>query len=345
MSGVFSGRAVALLVVLSMVVSGCGQAPAAAVPGTSAAKTTAAQMTIKLVVPHQTGFDVVLPMHVGTAKGFFDQEGLTLDVIYSKGGSDTIQAVTAGDGDIGLANGPLGLYAAYAKSAPVRIISNEIYGVPDVFFFVKGDSPIRDAKDLAGKKVGFSSRGSSTHLLVMSLSDNLRKQGLADIEAVPAGSPPDNFTAVKTDQIAAGWASPPTFNDQLASGTIKAIAFGKDIAGLSDITVRANFANSDFLSKHPEAAAGFLRAYQKAIDFAYANKPEATRIWKERAQLTDSEEDLLKVFDYYPKEAIAVAPFKGLDRNNQLAVEFGLLKEPLSQAQLEGLVTDQFLPK
>ncbi len=68
--------------------------------------------------------------------------------------------------------GLLGLIGAYAKGAPVRVISAAITGLPELFWYAHSASGIKSLKDAAGKSVDYSAAGSSIHLLILSLLEH-----------------------------------------------------------------------------------------------------------------------------------------------------------------------------
>ena len=53
---------------------------------------------------------------VGNQQGFF-KHGLELEVLYTQGGGESLQAVISGSVDIGISIGTLGALGAYAKGA------------------------------------------------------------------------------------------------------------------------------------------------------------------------------------------------------------------------------------
>jgi NitT/TauT family transport system substrate-binding protein len=213
-----------------------------------------------------------------------------------------------------------------------------------VFWYVKADSPIKTMDDLAGKKVGFSNRGSSTHFALLTMTDLLAAKGLPAPEGVPAGSQPDNFTAVRTDQIDAGWSGPPDFMEDVQKGTIRIVARTRDMPPLKDITVRVGVANANFLDKQGDVMRGYLAAHKKALDFIYSNPDEALDIWIRRGERTESRDVLKDTWNYYTKETLALSPIKGMDKNQQLAVDFKFLDKPLTDEQLKQLLDLRFVP-
>ena len=91
-------------------------------------------------------------------------------MFYTEGGAQTIATVASGSVDIAMSNGILGAIGAYVKggdATPYRIISAEMTGANELFWWVKADSPIKSLKDADGKTIAFSSPGSSSNLILL----------------------------------------------------------------------------------------------------------------------------------------------------------------------------------
>ena len=296
-----------------------------------------AQTKLVIGVPHRVFFDVALPMYVAEEKGFYKEEGLTIEPVYVKGGGENVQAVITGDVNIGLATGLFAIFTAFAKGAPVTLVSAQMTGMSE-FWYALETSPIRKLEDVAGKKIAYSNPGSSTHMAVLAVIDQLKAKGLKAPEDIALGSPPDTFTAVKTGQADLGWSNPPLFFDRIEKGEIRVVFQASDIAKLRDVTIRANFVNADFAKKNPDAVKKFFRAYQKAVDFIFDKREEAAKIWIRRADLKLSEPMVLKAWDYFSKQAMALKPIKGIQATMEDAIKFKFLKQPLTQAELDRLI-------
>src|SRR5215831_18093690 len=90
--------------------------------------------TLKVAVA-QRGFWNSSWVDFAQSQGFFKQEGLDIEVLYTEGGASTLTPVVAGSLDIAMTNGTLGVIAAFAKGLPVKIISAEATGAPDAFWY------------------------------------------------------------------------------------------------------------------------------------------------------------------------------------------------------------------
>src|SRR5215217_9321321 len=132
----------------------------------TAATGASAQETLKLAVGQRGLWDTSVS-EIGQRAGIFKKHGLVLELLYTQGSGETQQTVIAGSVDIGVGVGIMGVLSAYSKGAPVRVIGAEITGAGDLFWYVKGDSPIKSIKELGeGKTLAYSTNGSSTHGVV-----------------------------------------------------------------------------------------------------------------------------------------------------------------------------------
>ena len=299
--------------------------------------------TVRVAVPHTSLFDVAVPVYIAQEKGFFEEAGLKVETTFTKGGGDTVQGVIAGSVDIGIATGPQSIVAAYTRGAPLRIISAQMTGF-DIFWVVKSDSPYKTYKDLAGKKVGFSSVGSSTDAAVQIMNSMLKSQNLPEMKGMAVGSPPDQITAVLTGQIDAGFTSAPNGIREIEEGKIRIAIPGSDIAEYKDVAVRVHFANANFLKQNPDSVKAFLGAMQKAIEWAHANQDETVAIWKKRADLKEDAAVLKKTFDFYTPQMQRLAPLDGIDKIIEDSVKFKFIDKAPSADQIKELFDLQYAP-
>ncbi len=92
------------------------------------------------------------PADLGQRAGIFKKHGLELDILYTDGAGQTLQAVISGSADIGVSVGTFGAFGAYAKGAPIRIIGSESVG-EDAYWYVRADSPIKSMADMNGRTI------------------------------------------------------------------------------------------------------------------------------------------------------------------------------------------------
>src|SRR5262245_36666326 len=274
----------------------------------------------------------------GIEAGFFKKENLEIEVTWTRGGAETLQALVTGSVDVDLANGILGVIGAYAKGAPIRVVTAEFTGAHDLFWYVKADSPVKSMKEMDGRTMGYSRPGSSTHLVSQSLA------AAAGVKPrfVSAGGVPDNRTQVMSGQIDAGWSIPPFNLELLAEGKIRVIARGGDVPALSAQTVRVNVASLKFLTERRDVARRFVKAYCDTIDWMYKNPDGAAAFF---AKFNSIPPDIAKkTQESYPRQAMAPEAVVGLEQSLAQALEYKQLDKPMAVQQVQGLLDFVYKP-
>jgi len=303
----------------------------------------AARSKIVVVVPHRILFTVALPIYVAQEKGFYRENNIDVDAVFTRGGGENVQAVVSGDAQIGLGTGTLAVISAFVKKAPIKIAAAEITGL-DAIWYVQSSTPIKRLEDLAGKKIAYSRPGSSTHMGALAIADQVKSKGLKPPEVVSLGGIPEVYTAVRTGQADAGWSVPPFQLDLVDKGDLRVVIKGDDLASLKEITPRVHFVNNAFAAKNPEAVRGFFRAQQRALDYMFENKADTAKIWIRRAEMKYPESAVLKTWDFYSRAAMALKPIRGIRATIEDGIRNKFLTQPLTQTELDALIDLSFLP-
>ena len=302
------------------------------IAGLALASTAAsAQDSLKLAIGQRGNWDTSFS-EVGTRAGIYKKHGLTLEMLYTQGSAETLQAVLSNSVDIGLAAGIMGVLSAYSKKAPVRILGAEATGAGDLFWYVKADSPIKTLKDADGKTIAFSGKGSSTDGIVTAFMKQY------DLKAKPTatGGPPQTLTAVMSGQIDVGWSAPPFGLDQLDRKEIRIIATGNDAAVFKGQTVRLLAVNAQTLQSRKAVLDRYMKALRETIDYMYAN-PEGLKHYAEWIGITEAKAKRVRD-DFFAKSAVDPDRIVGLDTIVKDAVELKYTETPLTQAQLAELI-------
>lgn len=297
------------------------------------AATAMAQEKIRVAIGQRQVWDSqVIPL--GTEAGIFKKHGLEVDITWTAGGAETLQAVLTGSVDYALTNGVEGVLAAYAKGAPIRIIASEMRGAGDIYWYVKADSPIKSLKDADGKTLTFSRPGSSTHLTAQQL---VAKYGISP-KLVSTGAMPATRTQLVSGQIDIAWAAVPFALDAIKKGEFRIVARGGELTALNNVSIRVNVTTDKFLKERPKAAQAFNRAYKESIDWMYANVDKSAAHW---ANLTKISPEIAKEgIGFYPKERMEPWPISGLEHSIAEAVKSKRLEKPLTPEQIKELVVE-----
>jgi NitT/TauT family transport system substrate-binding protein len=298
---------------------------------------------LKVAIP-QRGFWDSSWVEFGEAAGFFKDAGLEVEAFYTEGGAQTIATVASGSVDIAMSNGILGAIGAYVKggeSTPYRIISAEMTGANELFWWVKADSPIKSLKDADGKTIAFSSPGSSSNLILLTLLHQLGSKA----KPVPTGGVPGTYTQTMTGQIDIGWSVVPFALKDINEGKVRIVARASEAAELKDQTIRANLASVNALKNRREALTKFMQVIQKSIDWAYGEgHNKAVEIFAKNMKVTP---EIAKqaVDGFYPKSAMQIGEIKGLDRSLKDALDYKFIASPKTQQDVAGLFDIVYKPK
>jgi NitT/TauT family transport system substrate-binding protein len=166
--------------------------------------------TLKLAVGAPNNWDSGVP-DIGRRAGIFQKHGLNLELLYTSGGGETVQAVISGSVDLGIGAGTGGVLGAFAKGAPVRILLAGTTGASDLYWYVPAASPLKSFNELAGKTVAYSTNGASTHITLLALIKHFNVAA----KPVSTGASAVTLTQAMSGQVDVGWASPPFGLDAL----------------------------------------------------------------------------------------------------------------------------------
>jgi NitT/TauT family transport system substrate-binding protein len=300
---------------------------------TGAARIASAEDTLKIAEPQKGAWDAGVA-EIGQRGGIFKKHGLNLDILYTAAGPESIQAMIAGSIDISVASGISAAVGTFAKGAPIRIISSEMTGAPDLYWFVPADSPIHTIEDMNGKTVAFSAVGSSSHGSLLALI----AQYHLTAKPTPTGNIASTITQTMTKQVDVGFGAAPFGLDLVESGKARVIATGNDVDALKTRAVRVNLTGADTLQNRRDVLVRFMQGYKETVDWMYSS-PEALKVYGEYSGLPDN--IVQRVLKLIPKEALQTDEVKGIDSVMADAVSQKFLSAPLTPEQLKQLIQIQ----
>ncbi|HET6520223.1 MAG TPA: ABC transporter substrate-binding protein [Geminicoccaceae bacterium] len=149
----------------------------------------------------------VVPYEVTQDAGFFRDEGLDVELVYTRGGNAAMQALVGGAVDYAGTSFDVALQA-FAQGAPIQSFAST--GRLPLFALAVGPGrvdEIRGLADLQGRTVGVSGLGNADHTLLLYL---LQKAGAdpASVEFAQLG--PNLFDALRIGHVDAGMVQEPS---------------------------------------------------------------------------------------------------------------------------------------
>ena len=209
------------------------------------------------------------PFFLGKERGYFDQEGLELDIQEGRGSGVTVQAVAAGTATFGYADVPTMMKAA-SKGAPVTAIGVALQTSPmSVMGFA--DKNIRKPEDIKGKTVAVTPGDSMSQIWPLFLRKTNLKEG--DFKQV-AGDAQTKLNAVINNQadLLLGYVMDQAIKLQDAVHkpvyAIRFADFGVNMVSSGIIVQKA------YLQSKPDVVRRFMRAATRSLEEA-AKNPEA----------------------------------------------------------------------
>ena len=212
------------------------------------------------------------------ALGYFEQEGLDVNIVPGQSSAATAQLLLSGRADVGLAQPD----AVMIQRANNKIPLVSFYAVcrrGTNRFVVNPDSPIQTVRDIKGKKVGVNDLGSGG---VIYLRARLREAGMSpnEVQLMSVGYGTPFFEALKNHNVdvevnfTGGIA-----RQQIAGYPVRLLPATPDELNQYSYNL---FATQSFIDKNPDVIAKIGRATAKATIFVMTNPEAAVRaFWKQ----------------------------------------------------------------
>lgn len=230
-----------------------------------------AQDKLIIAASNRGNFDTTMT-EFALKKGYYNKCNATIEHFWTSSGAESMSVVISGSGDIALAAPFSAALGAYQKGAPVRMIGTTFTG-NDSYWYVKKDSPIKTVEDLKGKKVAFTTVGSTGDI-----STRILKKGSGvDFQPVAAGINMIGIhTGVMTDQFDSGLAAIPTLIDKVLTGEIRVIATSeKYVPSHNGISNRMIVANKESAEKKKQLIECWMRGVTAAFDYFFNEESAA----------------------------------------------------------------------
>lgn len=311
--------AVAAAATVALIASGCA---GGAGSGTSVNGNTTITVGVIPIVD-------VAPIYLGIKRGFFADERLDVKLETAQGGAAIVPAVVSGQYQFGFSN-TTSLLLAGSQGLPLKVVSSGVAstgreGRDFGAVIVKADSPIRSAKDLAGKRVAVNTLKNINTTTV----DNVVHQDGGDPSKIRYVELPfpDIPAAVAKGDVDAGQVVEPFLT--IAAGQGERQVVSNYAATDPGLTVGMYFTSQRFAAEHGNVVDAFAAAMRTSLDYASRHQDAARAIL---ASYTEIDPRVQKTM-VLPKWPAAV------DRDSvtllgDLATKDGLITEPVDLDRL-----------
>lgn len=201
---------------------------------------------------------------VGTEERLYEKKmpGIQFERKLFNSGSGVIEQLRAGTIDIGW-SGPYPAIKAFAKAGDIVLLANAAAGGTQIS--VLKNSPIKNVKDLKGKKIGVNQPGSTVDAFVR---HNLIKAGLrpdTDVKIVEV-PPGDQAAYLQSGQVDAVAAPAPWPSQTQITVNARPLLGWKEILANGEYSSGAAYTTKKFADAHPEFIKQFLTAHKQITD-------------------------------------------------------------------------------
>lgn len=263
------------VLVLALLLTACGSS------GPSASNTS--KITVGLVGANTADW----PIFLAESQGYFKQNGIDVQEVITGGPAQSAQQLAAGSLDIA-SNGTDSWIRAVSQHLPAKIIAPEF--ITDPYALITQPS-ITSWSQLKGKTVIL---GTTTDVTAITFQAMASAQGLSqkDFTVVTAGSTNSRYSALKSGHVDAAMLTQP-FDLLSESQGLHLMATAKQYVPNWIFTSLG--ANTRWLQSHQTDAVNFLKALERAINFAYANPATAVSVMAQRSKV--SKPEVQKAYD------------------------------------------------
>lgn len=260
---------------------------------------------------------------LGDDLGYFEEEGLDLEISTAGGGAAIVPGVEAGDFTFGFSN-YISVYFANQRGFEHRVIANGVTAGEDLErdfggVVVLADSDIRTPADLEGRTVSvntLSNIGDTTVRQIVSEDGG----DAATVTFQEVGFP-DAPAALENGQIDAAWIVEPFLTQAIDAGA-RVVAY--NFNGFDpELDVAGYFTSQRTIDESPEVVEAFQRALNRSLDYANENPDEVRRILGTYTELSEELIAEIALPRFRPQVDMTAA-----QKLADAAVEFSGLEEP-----------------
>jgi NitT/TauT family transport system substrate-binding protein len=276
------------------------------------------------------------PAYVAQRIGLFKKSNLDVHIGIFRGGAAVQEAMNAGATDLMSYFGPA-VALAMSKGAKEKFVMTVLPGAAGWSCIVKADSPIKTVKDLDGKKVGISSKASTSDMAAIWMAE---RAGIT-VQQIPLGA--GLAPGLRSGQVDAIVFSALTTQREILSGRARLLV---DIGREMPPTLANGYVSSQaMIDKRPAELRATIAALLEAAAYMRANRQWTLDFLKEFAKSDDA-----ALNEALYKQVVEQISADG--RTDPAWIETGLKLAArawdvpeLANMDVRTLYTNEFLPK
>lgn len=232
-----------------------------------------------------------LPFRVAMAKGFFREQGITIEPIFIRGGPVAIAALVSGDVDFASIGGAQAPIRSRSRGLDVSIIGSISNYVN---YTLLGSREARTVQELRGKIIGVTGAGAFSDFAIRIFLKRNNIDPDKDVVLRAIGGTAVRAVALEKGMIAAAPFSPDDAIRLLNRGFPLIVNLNEALRIPQSILVT----RGEVLERYPETTKRFLKALILGIQIARGNKREAIKTGFE-AGLKGEPEIVSKAYDLF----------------------------------------------
>ena len=229
----------------------------------------------EIVVTHWTSLLYGAPYAIALEKGYFKEEGVSIDgILSSKGGGTSIRNLMAGETIFAEVALPAA-FAAIKEGFPIKIIAGGTEGNSG-YYITRPTDKFEKPADLKGKRFAYSRPKSLSEALTTAA---LKSVGLSanDVKLVAIGDFGAGLTALENNQVDVTVIVEPIYSAKVKEGA-KYNKVNWLLERVPSYTGTVGVATIENIEKHGKELAALLKARRRGVDFIYAHPEEAAKI-------------------------------------------------------------------
>lgn len=242
------------------------------------------------------------PQYVAIEEGYFEEEGLKIDLVNGFGADKVMTAVISGEADIGFMGAEASVYA-YQEGATDPVVNfAQLTQRAGNFLVAREEMPDFQWSDLKGKKVLGGRKGGMPEMVFEYI---LRKNGIdpqKDLtidQSIDFGSTAAAFTGDDSAEFTVEFEPSATALEQEGAGYVVA-SLGVD-SGYVPYTSYS--AKTSYMKEHPEVIQKFTNGLQKGMEYVQTHTPaEIAAVIAPQFPETDLETITTIVTRYYEQD-------------------------------------------